>query len=112
MSPEIVFCAYRPREGKADELLALVKQHLPTLRRLELATDRPAICCRAADGTIIEVFEWATADSARLAHEHPEVARIWEAMGEVAELPPPGEVAEMGKTFPHFAPVDLGGESG
>ena len=107
MSSEIVIALYHPHEGKEDQLLMLVKDHVPTLRRLELATDRAAICARAKDGTILEVFEWRTADSARQAHEHPEVAKVWEAMGEVSDMRMLEDLEESGKPFPHFTPVDL-----
>ncbi len=105
--PEIVFAAYRPKEGKANDLGELLKDHLPTLKRLELITDRAPIVCRAKDGTIIEVFEWRAADSSAQAHEHPEVAKIWEAMGEICDLPPLTEIAELAKRFPHFSPVNI-----
>jgi hypothetical protein len=107
MKPEIVLALYRPHEGKDAELRRLIAQHLPTLRRLELVTDRPAILVRSEDGTYIEIFEWRTAEAADLAHQHPEVARVWEAMGQVADFPTLDALAEARKTFPHFQPVNL-----
>ena len=107
MSAEIVFAAYRPHEGREEEFLSLLKGHVPTLRRLELATGRAPIVAKAKDGTIIEIFEWASAEAAPAAHEHPEVGRIWEAMGAVSEFTTIGSLEEVGKPFPHFTPVDL-----
>jgi len=43
MTTEIVIAMYRPHEGKTDELYMPLRDHLPTLRRLELATDREAV---------------------------------------------------------------------
>jgi hypothetical protein len=55
----LVIVAYKPKPGKEAELLALSHEHVPYLRSLGLATDRPHIVAAAADGTIVEVFEWA-----------------------------------------------------
>lgn len=55
----------------------------------------------------MEIFEWRTGVSARQAHEHPEVARIWEAMAQVAELPALSSLEECELRFPHFEPVEL-----
>lgn len=106
MNPEIVIALYRPNEGKDEELRALIDEHLPTLLRLELITDRPTILCRSKDGTYLEIFEWKNNDAARRAHEHPEVARIWEAMGEIGAFPALSEVPEAAGRFPHFQPVE------
>ena len=107
MKPEVVFALYRPHPGKDAELRRLIAQHLPVLRRLQLATDRPAILVRAKDGTYIEVFEWRNEESAKLAHEHPEVARVWEAMGQVADFPALDSLEEAKQPFSHFEPAAL-----
>ena len=55
---KVVIAVYRPREGMQEQLLAVVKEHLPILRGQGLVTDRPSVVMRAKDGTIVEVFEW------------------------------------------------------
>ena len=105
--PEVVFALYKPLEGKDEELRRIIAQHLPVLRRLELITDRPAILARSKNGTYIEIFEWRTAESAGLAHHHPEVAKVWEAMGAVCDMPLLESLEEVKERFPHFVPVSL-----
>jgi hypothetical protein len=107
MKPEVVFALYRPHAGKDAELRRLISKHLPVLRKLELVTDRPAILVRAKDGTYIEVFEWRTEESSKLAHEHPEVAKVWEAMGEVADFPALESLEEAKERFSHFEPIAI-----
>jgi hypothetical protein len=107
MKPEVVFALYRPRPGKDADLRRLIAEHLPVLRRLELVTDRPALLVRAKDGTYVEVFEWRTSESATLAHQHPEVAKVWEAMGEIADFPALESLAEAKERFSHFEPVSI-----
>lgn len=107
MKPEVVFALYRPHEGQDAELRRLLALHPPALRRLELITDRPVVLVKSKNGTYIEVFEWSTTDSARQAHEHPEVAKIWEAMGKIADLPNLNSLEEVKERFPHFEPVML-----
>jgi hypothetical protein len=105
--PEVVFALYRPHEGKDEELRQLIAQHVPTLRRLELITDRPSILVKSRNGTYIEVFEWISSDGSYRAHQHPEVARIWESMGKVCDLPLLDTLEEIKTRFAHFEPVNL-----
>ena len=107
MSAQIVIATYKPHNGNDEALRALIREHLPTLRKYELATDRPSMLMRAQDGTYLEIFEWAAADSADRAHEHPAIAKIWEGMGALGEMPVLSQLDEAKRTFPHFEPVDL-----
>jgi hypothetical protein len=104
---EVVLALYRPHAGKDAELRQLIAQHVPTLRRLELITDRPAVLVKSKNGTYIEIFEWRSSDATRLAHEHPEVAKIWEAMGMVCDLPTLDSLEETTQRFAHFEPVSF-----
>ncbi|MFI5158631.1 MAG: hypothetical protein ACHQF4_07175, partial [Sphingobacteriales bacterium] len=54
----IVIACYKPKPGKGEALKALMKTHLPRLKKEGLVTDRESIMMEATDGTIIEVFEW------------------------------------------------------
>ena len=105
--PQVVFALYRPRDGKDAELRALIAEHIPTLRRLELITDRPTILVKSKNGTYVEIFEWQSHAAAGQAHQHPELAKIWEAMGKIADLPGLESLDEAKGRFPHFAPVAL-----
>lgn len=107
MKSEIVFAVYRPHPGKSEALKKLVKEHVPTLRNLGLATSRPEILVQAADGTFVEVFEWKSGEAASQAHEHPVVAKIWEAMGQVCDFSSLDSLKEAKKPFSHFTPVQL-----
>jgi hypothetical protein len=105
--PQIVFALYQPHDGKDAELRRILGQHVSTLRRLELATDRPTVLMKTRNGTYIEIFEWSTPEAAGLAHQHPEVAKVWEAMGKVADLRTLDSIEETKVRFPHFEPVNL-----
>ena len=67
----IVIAAYRPKPGKEGELKALMATHLSTLRSQDLVTERESVMMEAADGTILEVFEW-----------HPDAATRMTAHGD------------------------------
>ena len=45
--PDIVIAAYRPKPGKDEALRALLRDHVPFLRREGLVTDRIPILGRA-----------------------------------------------------------------
>jgi len=107
MSPQVVIAAYRPREGQDAALRALISRHVPALREAGLATARPVLLLRSlTDGTYLEIFEWASADAARQAHEHPVVRKLWEEFDGMSEFRSLGSLPEAGKPFPHFEAVD------
>jgi len=107
VSEQVVIAIYRPREGGDERLRELIAGHVPTLRRVGLATSRPALLLRTLDGgAYLEVFGWVDEHASSRAHETPEVQAIWGAMGEVADFVALGELAEAAHRFPHFEPVE------
>ncbi len=73
-----VIVAYRPKPGKGDDLVELVRSRVPTLRKEGLVSDRPPAIMRARDGTIIEVSEWKSREAIDAAHKNPDVLAMWE----------------------------------
>jgi hypothetical protein len=102
--PDIVIAAYRPKPGKAAELRALVSQHVPYLRGLGLATDRPETMMQAKDGTVIEVFEWRDG-GITAAHEDPRLHDLWARFGAVCDYVPLASLAEAQGLFAGFTPL-------
>jgi quinol monooxygenase YgiN len=72
-----VIVAYAPKPGKAEQLMAAVRKHMEVLRAEKLITHRPAYVMRAKDGTIVEVFEWQSAEAIARAHTNPAVHALW-----------------------------------
>jgi hypothetical protein len=99
--------AYRPRAGKEALLLQLTKEHLPVLREQGLATDRPPLAMRAADGTIIEVFEWKSPEAIAQAHSNPVVSKLWQRYWDACECVPLANVQECSAMFASFEPIEL-----
>ncbi|MGD0144102.1 MAG: hypothetical protein ABSC92_13165, partial [Rhizomicrobium sp.] len=54
-----------------------------------------------------EVFEWVSEEAAQKAHEHPEIAAVWESMGKVGDVAALSSLAEVQRPFPHFEPIEL-----
>ncbi len=103
----MVIVAYRPRPGKEALLLQLTREHVSILRGQGLATDRPAYAMRAADGTIIEVFEWKSKAAIESAHTNPAVLKMWDKYNEACEYVPLNTVKESSDMFAGFEPIDL-----
>jgi hypothetical protein len=101
----IAVACYRPKPGCEQVLLDLVSGHLPPLREAGLVTDRVAIVMRGADGTIIEVFEWVSAQAIAGAHSNPVVLGLWKRFEAVCTYEIPANVAEFQQMFAHFEPV-------
>ena len=105
--PRIVIAAYRPKPGKADVLLAEVRDHHHLLRSEGLATDRRPTIMRAQDGTIIEIFEWASPAAIEEAHANPRVQAMWGRFGKCCDYVPLNTLLESADMFAGFEPLDL-----
>jgi hypothetical protein len=100
----VVIACYKPKPGQEEALKALIADHVATLRSIELVTDRVPIAMEASDGTIVEVFEWASPDALQSAHSHPVVLRMWEEYGRVCDYIPVAQVPEAAQLFSEFTP--------
>ena len=102
----ISVACYRPRPGREQELLDLVRNHLPPLRAQGLVTDRASIVMRAADGTIIEVFEWVSKEAIAGAHSNPVVLDLWKKFEAACVYETPSNLPEFQNMFAHFEALD------
>lgn len=101
----IVVACYRPRPGLDADLIELTRTHVPRLRAQGLATDRAPVIAVAADGTVVEVFEWTSAAAIEAAHSNPEVRAMWEEYDRVCTHVPIGEVEGASDLFTELTPV-------
>ena len=102
----IVIACYRPKPGHEEDVRTLVRGHLPILRSQGLVTDRVSIVMEAEDGTVIEIFEWASPEAIHAAHTNPVVLEMWESFAEVCEYAPVADVPEAENLFSEFTPLD------
>jgi hypothetical protein len=102
-----VIVAYAPKEGKEQQLLAAVRKHLQVLQAEQLVTDKPAYVMRAADGTLVEVFEWRSAEAVQEAHGNPAVQALWADFGAACDYVPLSKLAETHQMFAEFDAVQL-----
>ena len=101
----IVIAAYRPKAGQEAALKALVTEHVPVLREQGLATERPPVVMEAADGTILELFEWTSAEAIEEAHANAAVGRLWDRFHALCDYVPLADLKEAHALFAEFAPV-------
>jgi hypothetical protein len=101
----ISVACYRPRPGRERDLLELVRNHLPPLRAQGLVTERSPIVMRAADGTVIEIFEWASQEAIAGAHSNPVVLDLWKSFEAVCSYETPSNLAEFQNMFAHFESI-------
>jgi quinol monooxygenase YgiN len=106
MAGVCVIVAYRPKPGKFDELLTLVRSRVPTLKKEGLVTDREPAIMRAKDGTIIEVSEWKSREAIDAAHKNPNVLVMWEKFFAICDCVPLNTLAEASEMFAGFEPLD------
>jgi hypothetical protein len=97
--------AYKPKPGKESELMELAREHVPYLRSIGLVTERPHVIATAADGTIVEVFEWI-AGGIEKAHAHAGLQEMWTRYSTVCDYVPLNTLAESSAMFANFTPVN------
>jgi quinol monooxygenase YgiN len=108
MPAETVICTFRIKPDQLDVFMDLLRQHHPTLSKLELVTDTPPRTYLGQDRSgpgpvVVDIFEWVDREAASAAHQHPEVATIWEAMEPLCE----SRYGMPAMDFPHFEPLAL-----
>jgi hypothetical protein len=72
-----------------------------------MATARPPLVMRAADGCIVEVFEWTSAEAVEAGHHNPNVQAMWGRFAEVCDYETLASLPEAQRLFSPFEPVDL-----
>ena len=105
---QFVIVAYRPKVGKDAELLELVKNHVLILHDEGLVTARPSYMMRAANGTIVEVFEWKSPEAIEQAHTNQAVLDMWGKFNEVCDIEPLANLEESKQMFSPFAAIHEG----
>jgi quinol monooxygenase YgiN len=105
MAGIIVIVAYRPKPGREKELLEIVRERVPTLRKEGLVTERVPVLMRAKDGTIIEVSEWKSHEAIEQAHQNPRVLALWDKFFAVCDCVPLKTVPEAETMFAGFEPI-------
>src|SRR5262245_11627607 len=104
---QMVMVAYRPKPGMDERLRELIKNHLPILRAEGLATDRPPVVLRAADGTYVEIFEWRSPQAVEEAHHNPAVLVMWSRFAEACDYETLANLPECQRLFSPFELVSL-----
>jgi len=105
MSGVVVIVAYRPKPGKENELIDLVRSRMPTLRKEGLVSDRVPTIMRSRDGTIIEVSEWKSREVIDAAQKNPNVLAMWNKFFAICDCIPLNTLAEANEMFAGFEPI-------
>ena len=84
---QITLCRYWVKADKEEAFKALLEKHWPTFQRLGLVADSPPhLIFRGEDEErgifYVETFPWKDQEAMKRAHSLPEVASIWEPMGD------------------------------
>jgi hypothetical protein len=106
----IVIAAYRPKPGQHRVLEQLMRTHYTRLRAEGLVTDRSPTLMRASDGTVVEVFEWQSADAIAAAHSNRAVLAMWGEYDAVSDYVSLAELPEGQSLFAEFEPMEPNGE--
>jgi hypothetical protein len=101
----IAVACYKPRPGQEEALLELVRHQMEPLRSQGLVTDRAPIAMRTASGTVVEVFEWVSAEAIANAHSNPVVLDLWERFEAVCWYETPSNLPEFQNMFSAFEPI-------
>ena len=102
-----VIATYRVKADQEAAFQDLLRKHFPVLQRHNLVTDAPPMIYRGEEQNgapvYYEIFTWASSDSPTKAHETPDVADVWNAMGELVE----DRDGRPKYEFPHVAQIEI-----
>ena len=101
---KIVIATYKPKPGKEKNLDRLVRDHVKVLRNQGLATLRPPMIMKSADGTVVEVFEWISKKAIEEAQHNKDVQEHWARYKEVCDIIPVSDLIEVNTSFSEFNP--------
>lgn len=101
-----VIVAYKPKADKRQQLMDAVHEHLKVLRQQQLVTERPAYIMQAGDGSVVEVFEWQSAEAINKAHSNPAVQALWAKFGAACDYIPLASLAECQQMFAEFDSIE------
>ncbi len=101
-----VIVAFKPKPGQSEALAVVVAKHLEVLRAQNLVTDKAPYVMHAANGTVIEVFEWRSSDAITAAHANPAVQALWGEFAAVCEYVPLASLDEAQHMFAEFDAVE------
>jgi hypothetical protein len=102
-----LIAAFKPKPGCEKQLAGIVEKHWRVLQAERLVTDRPRYAMRAEDGTIVEVFEWRSAQAIEQAHSNPVVGALWAEFDAACDYVPLGTLAEAQHPFSEFKPLPM-----
>lgn len=102
-----VFVHFRPRKGKEESLIQLLREQAPRMRGTGLITDRKATCMKTGDGGIILVHEFVSQEARDKASENPEVQEMWMDVDRVSAFEEFSEIKAFRDNFPEFEGIDL-----
>jgi hypothetical protein len=105
MKSRIVIVAYKPKPGMESRLKELALSHYSRLNAQDLVTDTIPIIMQSQDGTVVEVFEWKSAEAIQQAHSNKAVGQMWMEFSEVCDYIPIGQVPESSNLFADYSPV-------
>lgn len=100
-----VIAAFKPKPGMQQQLLAVVEKHWRVLEAQGLVTERPRYAMQAADGTVLEVFEWRSPEAIERAHHDPAVLGLWAEFEAACDYVPLSALPESEHPFSEFQPL-------
>lgn len=106
MKARIVLVVYRPFPGKEKLLEEMVAKHLDVLRREKLVTSRRPVVMKTADGAVVEIFEWVSAEAIESAHKNANVQLLWNQFATVCDYDRPTNSIEFHNLFSEFEPLN------
>lgn len=107
MAAEMVIAGYRALPDKEEDLVTLLREHVPILRSEGLATDRPVTLLRSReDGTYLEIFEWVSPEAIAAAHTNPRILAMWDRFAAACEYVSLAGMKEAAGLFPSFDAID------
>jgi hypothetical protein len=93
---------YKAHKGKKKELMELMLQHQPLLRKEGLLTEKEGFIGLTQDNSIIEIYEWKSIGSVQQAKKNPRVQELWKKVHKISDSLGMNKITESKKSTPGF----------
>jgi hypothetical protein len=104
---EYVIASYKPKSGKENDLMAVLREHMGILASQNLIEEQNALILSASNGTILEIFRWKSKDAIAEAHRNPAVLEMWKRFEACCTYEPLSTLQECSHPFAGFEAVDI-----
>jgi hypothetical protein len=98
---------YKPYKGREQELVPAIVASYRDLHQRGYVTAQPAKLMKAANGSIVMIFDWKDENMKNNAQADPVIQQHWMALSKLCEFDKPMNLIECQQPFSEFEAIEI-----